>query len=79
MSRTEDRGQQTALEDRVRARVPLLFGFWNLSFPFLTNRTNQTNTTDQLIAICHFPSGLSTAALNNIRSGEPGQQPVLKW
>jgi len=25
-----------------------------LVFPFLTNKTNQTNTTNQLIAICHL-------------------------
>jgi hypothetical protein len=32
-----------------------------LVFPFLTNKTNQTNTTNQLIAICHLAFELNLA------------------
>jgi hypothetical protein len=51
--RTEDGGRQTALEDRVRARGSDP-NICHLNFPFLANKANQTNTTNQLIAICHL-------------------------
>jgi hypothetical protein len=73
---------------RVRDQLFVIW-LLTFGFSDITNKTNQTNTTNQLIvvSILNFdilPSAsnlqpqtsfpFATAALNNVRSREPGQQ-----